>query len=111
MHATSAVFSKHGDRILTSSLDNTAKLWNAETGQLILSLESHNQPVFSAVFSKDGDRILTASCDNTAKLWNAETGECIRSLRGHNGAVWSATFSDAIIKIEGNFARAQGATD
>ena len=102
----SAVFSKDGDRILTASNDNTAKLWNSETGQLIHSLEGHKGTVWSAVFSKDGDRILTASNDNTAKLWNAETGQLIRSFR-HNETVWSATFSDAIIKIEGNFARAQ----
>ena len=86
--------------ILTASQDNTAKLWNAETGQLIRSFESHNRPVRSAVFSKDGDRILTSSFDNTAKLWNAKTGQLILSLESHIGSVWSATFSDTIIKFE-----------
>ena len=37
--------------ILTASNDNTAKLWNAETGELIHSLEDHTNSVNSAVFS------------------------------------------------------------
>ena len=79
--------------ILTASEDNTAKLWNADNGQLIRSFEGHNGSVRSAVFSKDGDRILTASYDRTAKLWNAETGELIHSFAGHNSWVQSAVFS------------------
>jgi WD40 repeat protein len=79
--------------ILTASADNTAKLWSAETGELIRSFEGHTRLVRSAVFSKDGDRVLTASHDNTAKVWNAETGELIRSFEGHTNQVWSAVFS------------------
>eukprot|EP00493_Phyllostaurus_siculus_P017525 UN17795 len=40
--------------ILTASNDNTAKLWNVETGGLVRSFEGHIGWVFSAVFSKDG---------------------------------------------------------
>ena len=83
--------------ILTASDDNTAKLWNVETGELIRSFR-HTNWVESAVFSKDGDRVLTASDDNTAKLWNAETGELIGSSR-HNASVNSAVFSSAIFKM------------
>ena len=85
--------------ILTASTDNTAKLWDADTGKLIRSFHGHNDPVNSAVFSKDGGRILTASHDNTAKLWNVETGQLIHSFQGHKSAVKSAVFSSTIIKI------------
>eukprot|EP00493_Phyllostaurus_siculus_P009044 UN09156 len=53
----STEFSTDGDRILTASDDYTAKLWNAESGELIRSFEGHNNGVRTAVFSKDGDRI------------------------------------------------------
>ena len=78
--------------ILTASADNTAKLWSAETGELISSFQGHNNLVRSPEFSKDEDRILTASDDHTAKLWNAQTGEMIRSFQGHSGNVNSAVF-------------------
>ena len=72
---------------------DTAKVWNAGTGELIHTFEGHDQLVNSAVFSKDEDRILTASDDKTAKLWNADTGELIRSFEGHNNKIESAVFS------------------
>merc|ERR1719265_1556843 len=78
--------------ILTASGDNSAKLWNVKTGELIRSFEGHTDLVRSAVFSKDGDRVLTTSRDKSAKLWNVETGKLIRSFR-HGGSVFSAVFS------------------
>jgi eukaryotic-like serine/threonine-protein kinase len=91
-HVYSVAFSPDGKRILTGSLDRTAKLWDAETGQEILSLEKHTGPVQSVAFSPDGKRILTASADR-ATVWNAETGQEILSLQGHTGLVFSVAFS------------------
>ncbi|MCP4384780.1 MAG: hypothetical protein GY798_25775, partial [Hyphomicrobiales bacterium] len=78
----SAEFSPDGGRIVTASHDNTARLWDAETGSLIHTLEGHGGWVLSAEFSPDGGRIVTASDDNTARLWDAETGLGIFALVG-----------------------------
>ena len=88
-----AVFSPDGLRIVTASDDSTAKLWNAQTGELIHTLQGHTNAVKSAVFSPDGSRILTISLDNAAKLWNAQTGQLIHTLQGHTNIVDSAVFS------------------
>ena len=56
----SASFSPDGKFILTSSRDNTAKLWNLQ-GALIADLNQHTDPVSSASFSPDGKFILTSS--------------------------------------------------
>src|SRR5262249_44911507 len=55
----SAAFSADGRRILTGSWDKTAKVWDAATGQEILTLDGHNCAVLSAAFSPDGERIVT----------------------------------------------------
>ncbi|HEY1802950.1 MAG TPA: hypothetical protein VGG45_00585, partial [Terracidiphilus sp.] len=47
--------------IVTASVDKTARIWNAATGQLIAILHGHESAVFSAAFSPDGKRIITAS--------------------------------------------------
>ncbi|MCP5103701.1 MAG: TIR domain-containing protein [bacterium] len=87
----SAVFSPDGSRVLTASLDKTAKLWDSE-GKLLVELKGYNGPVFSAVFSPDGSRVLTASSDGTAKLWDIK-GKLLVELKGHTDSVRSAMFS------------------
>jgi WD40 repeat protein len=63
----SAAFSPDGQRVVTASLDHTARVWNAATGEVIAKLEGHSYPVFSAAFSPDGQRVVTASNDHTAR--------------------------------------------
>jgi hypothetical protein len=91
----SAAFSPDGKRIVTASADNTARLWNAETGTPIgEALKGHADYVLSAAFSPDGKRIVTASADKTARLWNAATGKPIgEPLKGHEDGVYRVAFS------------------
>jgi WD40 repeat protein len=65
---SSCAFSPDGKRIVTASFDGTARLWDAETGALLMMLEGHIDAVVSCVFSPDGKRIVTASYDRTARL-------------------------------------------
>ncbi len=88
----SAQFSSDGNRIVTASYDNTAKVWDSKTGVELLSLKGHTNLVCSAQFSPDGNRIVTAG-DNTAKVWDAKTGKELISFNGHTKRVNSARFS------------------
>ncbi len=90
---TSVAFSPDGRRILTGSLDQTAKVWDADRGQEFLSLKGHTGYVQSVAFSPDGRRILTGSADKTAKVWDADKGQGIFSLRGHTEGVTSVAYS------------------
>src|SRR6266511_3388091 len=89
----SAGFSGDGKRVVTASDDNTARIWNAESGKEIAILQGHEGPVPSAAFSGDGKRVVTASNDNTARIWDAESGKEIVVL-GHTYPVSSAAFND-----------------
>ena len=89
----SANFSPKGSRIVTGSWDNSAKIWNAETGHAELKLTGHTGYVNSACFSPDGTKVLTASDDRTARLWDAKTGKVIRTFTGHTERVSAAVFS------------------
>ena len=79
----SAAFSPDGSRIVTASMDKTARIWDAATGKEIAVLRGHEDGVHSAAFSPDGSRIVTASDDKTARIWDAATGKEIAVLRGH----------------------------
>jgi hypothetical protein len=71
---TSAAFSPDGARIVTASMDKTARLWDAATGEPIHVLTGHDDGVSSAALSPDGARIVTCSRDNTARIWDAASG-------------------------------------
>jgi WD40 repeat protein/serine/threonine protein kinase len=95
-----ASFSPDGTRVVTGSWDNSAKIWNAETGQSVLKLEGqHTGYVNSATFSRDGSKVLTASDDRTACLWDLSTAKVLGVFRGHKDRVRSAVFSPDGMKI------------
>jgi WD40 repeat protein/energy-coupling factor transporter ATP-binding protein EcfA2 len=87
-----AVFSPNGQRIVTASLDNTARVWDANTGKAACNTLHHKGAVLYATFSADG-RVVTASKDNTAQVWNADTGKAVCDPFHHKGAVLFAAFS------------------
>ncbi len=89
----SVSWSPDGKRILTGSGDTTAKVWDAEKGQEVLSLKGHTGGVTSVAWSPDGKRILTGSEDTTAKVWDAEKGQEVLSLKGHTQQVTSVSWS------------------
>jgi WD40 repeat protein len=80
-------FSPDGKTVLTGSgylftrgrdlgrADNTARLWEAETGQEKATLKGHGGSLWSVCFSPDGQRVLTGGEDKTARLWDAQTGQ------------------------------------
>jgi WD40 repeat protein len=84
----SAVFSHDGTRIITTSADNTAKVWRAQDGGLIATL-AHPDWVRSAAFSPDGTLIATGGQDGAVRLWSATDFRLITTLSAHEtvGAV------------------------
>lgn len=88
----SVAFSSDGKKVVTGSYDNTAIIWNAETGDTIRTLRGPRGDVTSVAFSSDGKKVVAGSWE-TAIIWNAETGDTIRTLRGHRYRVNSVAFS------------------
>jgi len=85
-------FSPDGKRLLTASWDTTARIWDVESGQVMVVMQGHMRRVQMAVFSPDGTRVLTASDDATARIWDAATGWGIAILTAQT-QLRSAVFS------------------
>jgi WD40 repeat protein len=88
----SVSFSSDGARVLTSSRDHDARIWDADTGALLYVLRGHFAVVSDARFSTDGRWVVTAG-PMTAGLWSSSGGSPVYLLRGHEGKLLSASFS------------------
>ena len=89
----SVAYNPDGKRIGTASQDKTAKIWDATTGELLITLTGHTKSVNGIAFSPDGKRIATSSDDQTAKIWDAATGDELLTLRGHTNWVFRVAYS------------------
>lgn len=61
-------FDPHATLLATGSMDNTAKLWDIETGKEYVTLRGHDAEVISLNFSAEGDRVISGSFDCSAKV-------------------------------------------
>lgn len=94
-----AAYSPDGRRLVTGSHDQTARVWDAASGEQLLTLKGHTGGIYSAAFSPDSRRILTGSYDQTARVWDAVSGEELLTLKGHDSAINVAAFSRDGLRI------------
>lgn len=80
-------------RIVVANYDNTAKIWNTQTGALEHTLEGHAKLVHLAKFSPKGTKVVTASHDCSAKIWDAQTGALEHTFLHWWPLIKSASFS------------------
>jgi WD40 repeat protein/tRNA A-37 threonylcarbamoyl transferase component Bud32 len=90
---TSVAYSPDGRRLASASRDQTVKVSDAGTGELVLTLRGHSDYVRAVAFSPDGLCIATASVDGTVKVWDAATGLETFTLSGHTSPVWDVAYS------------------
>ena len=65
---TDVIFSPDGKQLATVD-DKVVRVWSVATGEVLQTLQGHEDVVFSVVFSPDGKRVATASQDKTARVW------------------------------------------
>ena len=73
-------FSPDGTRLLTTGADGMGRIWDASSGQLMLTLEGHTGPVHQGVWASDGATVVTVGGDGFARLWDTQRGENFLTL-------------------------------
>lgn len=85
-----AEFSHDGKFIVTRTMDNKVRLWDAGAKKVIKQLQDDAN---SATFSPDGKLIADAGTDGVVRLFDGTTGATVRELKGHTAPVHRAVFS------------------
>ena len=70
-----AAFSPDSRKVLSASIDGTAQLWDAASGESIGPPLRVGGQLLGVCFSPDGQRVLTCTEGDEARLWDAATGE------------------------------------
>ena len=68
---TGAVFSPDGKRLITASSDGAIKIWDATTGQELLSLRGKTEGGAGLAISPDGRRI-SAGNGSSVQVWEGK---------------------------------------
>jgi WD40 repeat protein len=70
----SVEYGRDPTRILTSSSDGTARIWDVSSMRELFVLSGHPRWIQWAVWSPGGERVLTGGNDKTVRLWSAKDG-------------------------------------
>jgi serine/threonine-protein kinase len=89
---TSALFTRDGSRIISTSRDGTVRLWNVRGGGELHCFPSQNEPVHSVALSPDGLHMLTGGADKVVRYWGIVSGEELSRGVGHGSAIKGVAF-------------------
>ena len=74
---SSMAFSSNGRFVATGSFDNTVKIWDTNSGQLISSCDPANwEPIYRVIFSLDANYV-TAQGTAGVRVWDAISGRMV----------------------------------
>lgn len=104
---TGLVINNQEDWLFSVSWDKTLKMWNLKTGELIDSLEVHNQGILAVTCNQH--QVITGGFDQEIKIWSINSGEkeplkTERTLTHHSGSIHDlAIASQKDILISGSY--------
>ena len=83
-------FSPDGSLLATATTDSgQVKIWDVETGRLVLTNIKHRGTITHIAFSQDGQKLITSSADKAGRVWEVRTGHPITPRLEHRQPVTS----------------------
>lgn len=87
-------FSPDNQRVVLDGKDDSVKVFDIASGNLLLGIKTfHAGGVYSVAYKHDGLQIVSGGQDKKVKIWNASTGDTLRTLVGHAAKLVSVKFS------------------
>lgn len=90
---TSALYASDGNRIVTSSLDGKARIYDARSQRRLETLD-HGAPIGAAAVSGDDRLVFTGGDDGSVREWAAANGRPLRTF--HAGGAIRSVAADRV---------------
>jgi len=86
------VLTPDGQTVIGGGANQTIKLWNVETGNVLTTLSGHQDIVRSLVVTPDGKMLISGSGDRTIKIWDLQTSQAIQTIE-QGTPIWGLALS------------------
>jgi WD40 repeat protein len=90
---TWCVVSRDGTMVATSGYDGNVRIWNAQGGELLRTLQGGGGTIWTIVFSADDRLLASGGEDKIVRVWRVADGSLEKEFKGHTLNVWSVQFS------------------
>lgn len=84
---TSLAVTLDGRRAISTSRDETLRLWDLETGKCLGTFKGHTGVVTSVAITSDGKHAISVSSDQTLRRWDLESVQSLQTIEGHTKEV------------------------
>lgn len=79
---------KDGNTLITSSADETIRVWDLDAGTEVRQLDGHTNVVKALALTPDQEVLISAGDDRSIRFWNLEDGKPIKTLENaHSGPI------------------------
>jgi WD40 repeat protein len=92
-HIWSVAYSADGKRLVVATKGGLIKVWDALTGNDLVTMTGHPGGTNMARFRPDGNQVASGGEDHNLRIWDAHTGEQLQLRRAHSAAVWGIAYS------------------
>ncbi|MFO0956721.1 MAG: c-type cytochrome domain-containing protein [Isosphaeraceae bacterium] len=89
----SVAFSPDGKKLAAAGADRAIRVFEVETGKLLVTIEDHADWILDLAFSPDSTRLASASRDKTSKVFDVEKKESLVTFPAHGEAVYSVAWA------------------
>lgn len=85
LYIRSVCFSPDGKFLATGAEDKLIRIWDLSSNQIVMTLQGHEQDIYSLDYFPSGDKLVSGSGDRTVRIWDLRTGQCSLTLSIEDG--------------------------
>ncbi len=86
-------YSPDGKRLASTCGSQEIKIWDAQSGEQLLTLHGHANHIYTVVFRPDGKQLASSGEAGVVKIWDAATGREIRTLPQNADPIYKLVYS------------------